>query len=66
MQQKVQFWKIEGPLQLLQRDETLWHNVLNRIFYSKSMEEFTPKMTAVIHHHDIGYYGNQDCITTSI
>lgn len=30
------------------------------------MEEFTAKVTAVIHHHDIGYYGNQDCITTSI
>lgn len=30
------------------------------------MEEFTAKVTAVIHHHDIGYYGNQDCMTTSI
>lgn len=29
-------------------------------------EEFTTKVTAVIHHHDTGCYGNQDFITTSI
>lgn len=29
-------------------------------------EEFTAKVTAVIHHHDTGCYGNQDFITTSI
>lgn len=40
--------------------------MVTETFHSKCREEFTAKVAAVTHHCDVGYYGNQDCITASI